>query len=79
MMRIMVMTAPFDQRANPRELPTGVSTWSKRPVLLALFLLRLSCESKPLLLLLLEPRSRHGIRSRSSSDAPHASETMQMC
>ena len=55
------------------------SRCSKRPVLLAFFLLGLSCASKPLLLLLLEPRSRHGIRSRSCSGAAHASQTMQMC
>jgi hypothetical protein len=36
-------------------------------VLFALFLLSLSCPSKPLLLLLLERRSRNGIRCRSSS------------
>jgi hypothetical protein len=46
---------------------------------LALDLLRLSCESKALLLLLLEPRSRHGIRSRSRSGCAVARQTMQMC
>jgi hypothetical protein len=40
---------------------TRFSRCSKRPVLLAFFLLGLSCASKPLLLLLLEPRSRYGI------------------
>jgi hypothetical protein len=38
--------------------------------------LGLSCKSKPLLLLLLEPRSRHGIRGRRCSGAAAASQTI---
>jgi len=47
--------------------------------LFALDLLGLASKSKPLLLLLLEPRSRHCIRSRSSSGGTLASRTMEMC
>jgi len=48
-------------------------------VLLALGLLSLWRESKPLLLLLLEPRSRNGLYRRSSSGSALASQTMEMC
>ena len=45
----------------------GVSRWSERPVLFALFLLSFSCKCKPLLLLLLKPCPGDAIRGRSCS------------
>jgi hypothetical protein len=42
-------------------------------------LLSLLCASEPLQLLLLEPRSRDGIRSRTSSGGTLAIQTMKMC
>jgi len=48
-------------------------------VLLAFLLLSLSCASSPLLLLLEEPRSRDGIRSRGSSGGAHARQTIKLC
>jgi len=65
--------------SDPREHSQLRSRCGKGPVLLAFLLLSLSCASSPLLLLLEEPRSRDGIRSRGSSGGAHARQTIKSC